>query len=153
MIRISFKKDQSYRKFIVYTQDAFLLNESVKENITFGSEFNQNLMKDVLDQVNLTSFVKKLPNKLDTIVGYKGGLLSGGQRQRISLARALYNKRKILVLDEPTTALDMQSIDLLKNTLQKIKGNYTIIIISHQSDFDNLSDNIYKIDDSKLIKN
>ena len=47
----------------------------------------------------------------------------------------------------------MQSIDLLKNTLQKIKGNYTIIIISHQSDFDNLSDNIYKIDDSKLIKN
>ena len=110
-------------------------------------------MKDVLDQVNLTSFVNKLPNKLDTIVGYKGGLLSGGQRQRISLARALYNKRKILVLDEPTTALDMQSINLLKNTLQKIKGNYTIIIISHQSDFDNLSDNIYKIDNSKLIKN
>lgn len=134
-------------------QDTFLLNESVKENITFGSEFNQNLMKDVLDQVNLTSFVNKLPNNLDTIVGYKGGLLSGGQRQRISLARALYNKRKILVLDEPTTALDMQSIDLLKNTLKKIKGNYTIIIISHQSDFDSLSDNIYKIDNLKLIKN
>ena len=133
-------------------QDTFILNDTIKENIIFGSDYDQKRINEVLDQVNLNDYIHELPDKLETVVGYKGGLLSGGQRQRISLARALYNKRKILVLDEPTTALDTKSINLLKNTLENIKGKFTIIVISHQDDFDKLSDQIYKIDNNKLVK-
>ena len=78
----------------------------------------------------MDTFIDKLPEKLNTKVGHEGSIISGGQLQRVGIARALYLKPKILILDEPTSSLDKKIEEEIIEALFKIK-NLTIIIISH----------------------
>ena len=98
------------------------------------------------------TFVNSLPKKEDTNVGERGVQLSGGQRQRIGIARALYNNSEILVLDEATSALDQKTeLDFIE-AVNNIKGNKTILIITHRlSTIDNC-DKIFKIEKAKLFQ-
>jgi ABC-type bacteriocin/lantibiotic exporter with double-glycine peptidase domain len=85
-----------------------------------------------IEDAALGEFVKSLPNGLDAQVGESGAKLSGGQRQRLGIARALYTNPKLLVLDEATSALDGETELLVTDSIQKLKGRVTVVLIAHR---------------------
>lgn len=115
------------------SQDVFLFNDTVKMNIVSGKEdVNNEKIKAVLAASNAQGFVDRLPHKIDSLVGERGGLLSGGEKQRLSIARALYKDSPILVLDEATSALDTASeLEVQKGLDQLMKGR-TSLVIAHR---------------------
>jgi len=145
------------RNIIAYLpQVPFLFNNSIKENIKFG-KINSN-SKDLHNATELAGakeFINNLEKKYDTLAGELGGKFSGGQRQRIGLARALISNRKILILDEPSSALDEYSERVVKKSLLKLSKNknYTIIIIAHRESLISIADHIIQIKAGKLISN
>ena len=80
----------------------------------------------------LTEVVQNLPNGIDTSIGENGIRLSGGQRQRVALARAFYNERDIIILDEATSSLDNETEKEVINTIKRLKGKKTLIVIAHR---------------------
>jgi ATP-binding cassette subfamily B protein len=105
-------------------QDNFLLNDTILNNICFGEEnknIDLNKFNEAVDKSDLKEFINQLPDKENTYIGDKGIRISGGQRQRIGLARALYENRFFLALDEATSAVDDQTENTILKTLNKIK--------------------------------
>ncbi|HOO34351.1 MAG TPA: ATP-binding cassette domain-containing protein, partial [Thermotogota bacterium] len=84
-------------------------------------------------------FVERLPDKLETVVGERGVRLSGGERQRIILARALLRQPEVLILDEATNALDQENREKIEQTVKRLSGDLTIIVVSH-GDFFEIND-------------
>ena len=82
---------------------------------------------------------------MNTIVGERGGKLSGGQRQRIVIARALINRPRLLILDEATSALDPESEEVVRQTMESIKGHLTILAISHNRSMIQAADHVYQL--------
>ena len=120
-MKISFKK-------------TLILDDSLKNNIVFGSNPNEidlNWIEECLNLVKLKDFYESLDKGLETILGEDGSKISGGQKQRIGLARALYSKPEIIVLDEATNALDNKTESLILKTVVKLNNKITFIIISH----------------------
>lgn len=120
-------------------QDIFLLDATIRENIMFN--FNQDNIdiEEIIESAKIAEihdFINTLPEKYETKVGEKGALLSGGQKQRIGIARAIYQKKEILTLDEATNALDDKTEKKVLNNLNNLKG-ITIIQITH-GDISNL---------------
>ena len=133
----------------IVPQTIFLNDTSILENIAIGIEPGQ---IDV-DKVKLTSkfaqidkFIESLPNQYNEKVGERGIRLSGGQRQRIGIARALYRDANLIILDEPTNALDSETEKLLINSLSTVGKNITIIMISHSNAFLDYFDKIIDLD-------
>ena len=125
----------SWRAAIGYVpQDLFLFNDTIFNNITMGDKrFSKVDVQKALITSGAWTFVEKLPLKMDMLVGNFGFKLSGGQRQRISIARAIVRNSSILLLDEPTTALDSETEEELLLTLKDLSDNgMTIVVISHQ---------------------
>ena len=122
-----------YSKIGYVPQKITLFEESIKKNICFGVEQKDIKNDDFLDALKLSelnNFINSLPEKYETNVGHEGGIVSGGQLQRIGIARALYLKPDILILDEPTSNLDSEIEMAIINSLFKIE-NLTIVLISH----------------------
>lgn len=134
-------------------QDVYLMDDSIKSNIAFGVRTNSidnEKINSALKQSQLMTFVNSLPKKEDTNVGERGVQLSGGQRQRIGIARALYNNSEILVLDEATSALDQKTeLDFIQ-AVNNIKGDKTILIITHRMSTIENCDKIFKIENGDL---
>lgn len=134
-------------------QDVYLIDDSIKSNIALGirkDKIDNEKIDNALKQSQLMTFVNSLPKKEDTNVGERGVQLSGGQRQRIGIARALYNNSEILVLDEATSALDQQTeLDFIK-AVNNIKGNKTILIITHRLSTIENCDKIYNLERGEL---
>ena len=110
------------------------------------------MINDVVKQAQLSNFVSNLPNGLNTDVGELGLKLSGGQKQRLGIARALYKRPKVLIFDEATNALDINSENLIIDMIFKLEKNYTIIIISHKKSLINKCDKIYEIKNAEINK-
>ena len=139
---------KNWQKKVGYVpQENFLINDSIKNNICFAEkpeEVNIDLLNEAIDQSDLRDFIKNLPKKENMILGDGGVNISGGQKQRIGLARALYQKRSILILDEATSSVDSETEDKILETLHKIKKNRIIIMIAHrQSTIDQCDQIIY----------
>tara|TARA_X000000950_G_scaffold283441_1_gene384259 strand:+ start:1155 stop:2894 length:1740 start_codon:yes stop_codon:yes gene_type:complete len=139
------------------SQNMFLLDTTIKENIAFGnfsSEINTTKIKKSLEISCANDFVKKLPKKVNCIVGDRGLKLSGGQIQRLSLSRALYFEPDILILDEATNALDKITESRVLNNLNKLKKNNktTIILISHNQTVLDKCDLIFELRNKKILK-
>ena len=136
-------------------QEIILLDESVKNNIALGeesAEINKKRLNDAIQKSRLDDFIKKLPKKTNTIVGERGSKISGGERQRIGIARALYRNSEVLFLDETTSNLDKKTeIEFLKS-INKIKKEKTIILISHSDSALKYCDKIYELKNQKIKK-
>lgn len=116
-------------------QDVMVINGSIRENIALGyptEAASDNLIKDAIQNASLSDFVENLSDGLDSNLGERGGKISGGQRQRIGIARALLTKPKLLVLDEATSALDGDTEESISNSIQKLRGSTTVVLIAHR---------------------
>jgi len=136
-------------------QDTYLLDDTIKANIAFGEEkenFNYQNYKEAIKLAQLDKFINNLENKEDTIVGEKGIRLSGGQRQRISLARCFYFKPKLIILDEPTSSLDVENEKKIIDDLYSLKIKVTLIIISHRYSIFKKCKRIFNLNNKNLNK-
>lgn len=128
-------------------QDEFLISGSIRENLCMGNEnISDNDMINILKRVGLEDFVVKLSQGLDTQVGELGVLLSGGQAQRIAFARLLLIKPKIIILDEPTAFMDMETRSVINEMLIELKEFSTIIIVMHSNSSSQIADNVLSLD-------
>ena len=147
---------RSWQNSIGYVpQNIYLTDDKLLKNIAFGIDEVDISMKKVekaIEQSNLKVFVESLENGLETFVGEGGVRLSGGQRQRIGIARAFYNDPSILVLDEATSALDHKTEEKIIDEVNKVKGNKTVLIISHRLNSLKHCDEIFEINNSSLLK-
>jgi ABC-type bacteriocin/lantibiotic exporter with double-glycine peptidase domain len=148
--------NDSWRKTIGYVQqDVFLLDDSIRSNIAFGVEekkINKKIIINLIKKTQLESFIKSLPDGIDTKVGERGARISGGQKQRIAIARALYHSPKILILDEATNGIDYDSEILILKLLRKIKKNMIIIFVSHRRNVLKFCDVVYQLKNKKVYK-
>ena len=142
------------QRMTLVSQNTELFNRSVLENIKYGSP---NATKDEVElAARLAHAHEFITNSLsegyDTIVGQAGQKLSGGQRQRIALARAILRKPEILILDESTSQIDMASELQIRETLQAMKGQMTILIITHREALIALADEVYSMQSGVLVE-
>ena len=137
----------SWRRTIGYVpQETVLLHDSVFSNVALGDPgINEADVIVALRQAGAWTFVEQLAEGIHSFVGERGGKLSGGQRQRIMIARALVHHPRLLILDEATTALDPQSEAAICETLRKLRGEQTILAISHQPALLDAADRAYRL--------
>ena len=151
------KLNRFWAKQLSYVQqNSFLLNQTIRENIVTDvhrhlNKIDEKKLKDIEETLNLNKIFENFPEKLDSNVGYNGEKLSGGQKQILSIARALYKDGKIIILDEPSSALDEESKNILVNLLFKIKNKKTIIIVSHELElFNNCTDTVLDVNNGMV---
>ena len=146
----------SWQEAIGYiSQDVFLSDESIIMNVAFGinqEKIDVELIDKVLKQAQLTELIESLPQGYHTKVGERGVQLSGGQRQRIGIARALYRQPDVLILDEATSALDIKTEQDIMTSIDSLKGQLTIIIVTHRLITLKNCDDIYSLKEGKLNK-
>ena len=116
-------------------QDVFLIEGSIADNILLGRDREENTEDQLARAVNmagLVEFIGSLPKGMDTKIGGMDLTLSGGQKQRIGLARTLYSKPSVLIMDEPTSSLDAAAENIITETLNSIKEDMIIVIVAHR---------------------
>jgi ABC-type multidrug transport system fused ATPase/permease subunit len=113
-------------------QEPVLLQGSVIDNIKFFRNFEEREVIDAARSAHLHEDVVQMPTGYETPVGEGGGALSGGQKQRLAIARALIGSPKLIVLDEPTSAVDGRTEQLIRQTLSELREHVTVVIISHR---------------------
>ncbi len=134
-------------------QTIFLSDDTIRNNVAFGlvvDESGDDKIWAALEQAQLKEFVERLPEGLDTKIGERGVRLSGGQRQRIGIARALYTNPDILVLDEATSALDNDTEAAVMESIERLLGHKTMIIIAHRITTVRNCDLIYRVDQGNI---
>lgn len=145
----------AYRQHIGYiTQEAVIFDDNIFNNVTFWQEKNQeniNKFHNVIQKVALQEFLERLPEKENSPLGNNGILVSGGQKQRISIARELYKDIGLLVMDEATSALDSETEKHIKNSIDLLQGQTTLIIIAHRLSTIKDVDVIHLLDKGKII--
>jgi ABC-type multidrug transport system fused ATPase/permease subunit len=135
-IPVSSQNIRSLRKIIGFVdQSDFVLDASVAENVAYGvdlADIDAGKVIESLKKAQLWDFVSTLPQGIYSFVGENGKLFSGGQRQRLAIARAFYDDLKILILDEASAALDVETEHKLFAFLETLKGSLTVIMIAHR---------------------
>ncbi|EAC3096294.1 ABC transporter ATP-binding protein [Listeria monocytogenes] len=134
-------------------QDIFLFSDTIEGNIAFGAP--DATMEDVRRMARIADadhFIETMPESYDTIVGERGVGLSGGQKQRISLARALLKNPSILILDDTTSAVDMETEVKIQGELKKITENTTTFIIAHRISSVKEADEILILNHGEIIE-
>lgn len=135
-------------------QDVYVADGSVRENVTLGYESSSipdDLIWDALKAAHLSDFVSGLPEGILSSVGENGSNLSGGQKQRLGIARALLTRPKLLVLDEATSALDSETESAISESILRLSGRTTIVIIAHRLSTVQNVDNVLYLDNGRVI--
>ena len=145
---------QAWRRQIGYVpQDNLLLHDTVLRNVSLGAEeADETAVVAALKAAGALDFVNAMPDGVHTVVGERGSGLSGGQRQRIMIARALIWQPQLLVLDEATSALDRDSEAAICETLAALKGDITILAVTHQLALRRISDRVYIVSGGQVIE-
>ena len=138
-------------KFSLVSQDTVLFDGSIYENIKYNSRTSN---RDIINAVKLAcvdEFTENLPKKLDTNIGENGVKLSGGQRQRIAIARAIAQKKEIILLDEPTSNLDLKTESEIFKNISRTQ-NITLIVVAHRLSTIKDFNEIYFIENGKILE-
>jgi len=143
---------RSWRRQIGYVpQDSVLFHDTVLRNVWVeSSDAQEDRVREALEQADAWSFVADMPQGLNTILGERGAKVSGGQRQRIAIARALIGKPRILLLDEATTGLDPVTEAAILETLGRLRGDVTILAVSHHDAVRGIADTVYHLDHNAI---
>jgi ATP-binding cassette subfamily C protein len=132
-------------------QDTVLLHDTILNNVTLGDpELTEADARRALEQADAWDFVAAMPEGIHTSVGERGARVSAGQRQRIMLARALAHHPRLLILDEATSALDPDSEAAICRTLRGLRGQLTIVAVSHQPALAEFADAVYRLREGQL---
>ena len=149
------KKNKKIKNLISYVpQDIYLLDDTLRKNIAFGedeSSINDKDINEIVKLSGLSPLIKKNKQGIDLVVGERGVRLSGGEKQRVGLARALYKKSQILILDEATSSLDILTEKQIIDSINELKNKLTIIIVTHRLSTIEKCDRIFLIKDGKLL--
>ena len=137
--------------FSLVSQDTVLFDGTISENIKYNSGLNQSNINHFANIACVNDFANNLPLKLDTKIGENGIKLSGGQRQRISIARALAQKSPVVLLDEPTSNLDLKTESKLFNNLYHLP-KITMIVVAHRLSTVKNFDEIYYLENGEVIE-
>ena len=137
----------------VVLQAPVLFGTSIRENIAYGRpDATMAEIEDAAKQVHAHDFIMALPDGYDTLMAESGNTLSGGQRQRISLARAIIRQASILIMDEPTSAVDAESQALIRDAMNRLQVGRTILLIAHQFHTIRDFDRILVLKNGKIIE-
>jgi ABC-type multidrug transport system fused ATPase/permease subunit len=152
-IRLNGRKVNDYSSYVAnlisyVPQDAFIFNDTIKQNITYGliGPIDEIKLNKAIFDSGLEEFVNAQKLGANTFIGENGKILSGGQKQRLSIARALYRKSQILILDESTSSLDHETKVDIFETLTKLTKEITIIFITHDKFIINQSESVINLD-------
>ncbi|WP_375104582.1 ABC transporter ATP-binding protein [Paenibacillus sp. RS8] len=143
----------SYYDHISYlSQDTPIFDATIRDNIVFDEHtLSDEELYEILGKVHLQEKISQLPDRLDTLVGEKGVKLSGGERQRLAFARIIAQKRNVLILDEPVSALDNITEQSLMETILEEFKDKTIIIVAHRLNFIKDVDKILVVDHGSVV--
>lgn len=146
----------SWLKNIGYIpQTIFMIDDSIRKNVAFGyadEDIDDEKVWRALKEAQLDEFVRGLPEGLDTGIGERGIRISGGQRQRIGIARALFEDPEVLVLDEATSALDNDTEAAIMDSINRLHGKKTLVIIAHRLQTIEKCDMVYRIEGGKATR-
>ena len=152
-------KPENYRKWLknvgYIPQSICMLDDTIRKNVAFGipeEEIDEKRLWEVLKEAQLDEFVKSLPDGENTGIGERGVRLSGGQRQRIGIARALYEDPEVMILDEATSALDNDTEAAIMDSINRLQGHKTLIIIAHRLQTIEKCDSVYRVEQGKIVK-
>jgi ATP-binding cassette subfamily B protein len=140
------------RNIGIVSQDTFLFDKSIRDNIAYGK--NDATLEEVIEAAkiaNLHDFIETLPEQYDTIVGERGTRLSGGQKQRLSIARALIMKPSILIMDDSTSSVDVETEYKIQRALAMIMENTTSLVITQRISTIRDADQILLLDKGRVV--
>ncbi len=136
-------------------QTVFLNDETVRHNVAFTAseaDWSEERVIQCLQCAQVWEDVQEMPEGLDTVIGRNGAAISGGQRQRIALARALYKESEILIMDEATAALDMETERAVIDSIRQMRGNKTLLMVTHHLSLANECERVYRLENRKLVR-
>ncbi|KKC41033.1 ABC transporter ATP-binding protein [Devosia epidermidihirudinis] len=125
-------RESWYAHIGVVPQEVMLLSDTLGANIVLGRDYDEARLREVAEKAHILPFIDRLPDGFATTVGERGLKLSGGERQRVAIARALYGEPKMLLLDEASSALDEVTEASIVTELRELKGDVTILAITHR---------------------
>lgn len=135
------------------SQNVFLFPTTIYENVRYGNQdASREQIIEACKNARIHDFIMSLPEQYDTIVGERGILLSGGERQRVSIARAFLKNAPILLLDEPTSAVDVATEGLIQEAINKLSENRTCITIAHRLSTIQNADEIMVLKDGAIVE-
>jgi ATP-binding cassette, subfamily B, bacterial len=148
-----YQRESLRQEIGIVLQDTLLFTASVAENISYGKP-NATLeeIEEAAKLAHAHDFILSLPEAYETTIGGRGSTLSGGQRQRICLARAIIKQPSILILDEPTSAVDTTSATLIRNAVACLQAGKTTIVIAHQFIAMDQFDQILVLENGRLVE-
>ncbi len=136
-------------------QSIYMLDTNIRKNVAFGvpdEDIDDDKVWRALKEAQLDEHVRSLPDGLDTMIGQHGIRFSGGQRQRIGIARALFEDPEVLVLDEATSALDNETEAAIMDSINRLHGKKTLIIIAHRLETIEKCDIVYRVQDRGVVR-
>ena len=144
----------SLRRHVTYVfQEHTLLSDTVRENLLLANpDATESKLHEALEIAGCNEFLEKLPDGIDTVLGRSGDTLSVGQQQRLSIARGLVRDAKILILDEPTAALDPQTEQRLVGALENAAKDRLVIVIAHRLSTIRRADQIIFLEDGRIVE-
>ncbi|MBR6175422.1 MAG: ABC transporter ATP-binding protein [Bacteroidales bacterium] len=140
------------RLFALVSQDVMLFHDTIYNNITLGCPATMAEVEEAAKAANIYDFVMSLPDGFHHVVGDRGVALSGGQRQRVSIARAVLRKAPVLVLDEATSAMDTESEMLVRQSVEALSKQHTVVMIAHRLSTVQHADCICVLDSGRVVE-
>jgi ABC-type multidrug transport system fused ATPase/permease subunit len=135
-------------------QDVVIINGTIKENICMGfpaQRVADSLIEDALQIAQLKDFVFSLPDSINSHVGDRGTRISGGQRQRLGIARAIFTKPKLLILDEATSSLDGETESNFSDAIRELRNKVTVVMIAHRLSTVRQADRVIYMESGEIL--